>query len=108
MSARVKADFNSASYSGLIHFSTGVISFFSIAVLLLGGKPDLIGIPDNYNLVVFANRRIPEHFERPLHADFIQLSRLPDCLVCGAQADPAILQQADDILAKLNSTPPRD
>jgi len=71
--------------------------------LLLGGNPDLIGIPDQYNLIIFANRRVPAHFERPLHAEFIHYSRLPDCLVCGNQTTTDIAQAADHILAALET-----
>ena len=69
--------------------------------LLLGGEPDLIGIPEEYNLIVFANRRVPGHFERPLHADFIHYSRLSDCLVCGNHSTPDITHEAEQILAAL-------
>ena len=73
--------------------------------LLLRGDPDLIGIQDQYNLIVFANRRVPGHFDRPLHADFIHFSRLSDCLVCGNPATPDIANEADQILAALNRNP---
>jgi molybdopterin/thiamine biosynthesis adenylyltransferase len=51
--------------------------------LLLAGKPDLLGLPPEVNLIVFANRRAAGHFERPLHAEFFHIERNPDCLVCG-------------------------
>lgn len=69
--------------------------------LLLGGQPDLIGIPEKFNLIVFANRRVHGHFDRPLHAEFLLLPPISDCLVCSNKATPDITQEADRILAGL-------
>jgi molybdopterin/thiamine biosynthesis adenylyltransferase len=51
--------------------------------LLLDGQPDLLGLPPEVNLIAFANRRVPGHFERPLHAEFYPIPRNPGCLICG-------------------------
>lgn len=69
---------------------------------LLGGEPDLLGLPPEVNLIVFANRRATGHFERPLHADFYHIERQPDCLVCGGQTRN-VEAEADQVLHSLNA-----
>jgi len=71
--------------------------------LLLDGATDLIGVPPEVNLIVFANRRVPGHFERPLHAEFIHFDRVPDCLVCSSQCASEIDREASRIIGALNS-----
>lgn len=70
--------------------------------LLLGGEPDLLGLPPEVNLIVFANRRVPDHFVRPLHAEFYHIERQPDCLVCGGRTGN-VEAEADQILRSLNA-----
>ncbi len=70
--------------------------------LLLGGDPDLIGLRVEPNLIVFANRRVENIFERPFHAEFFQIKRRQDCLICGkrsADVEPA----AEHIRLSLNN-----
>lgn len=69
--------------------------------LLLEGEPDLLGIPPEVNLVVFANRVVPGVFARPLHAEFYSIPKQPGCLVCGATPKDAD-EQAKRILASLD------
>jgi hypothetical protein len=69
--------------------------------LLLVGEADLIGLPQEVNLIVFANRRVPGHFERPFHAEFYHIERQPDCLVCGGQPGNVEVE-ANQILRSLN------
>lgn len=70
--------------------------------LLLAGESDLLGLPPEINLVVFANRCVPGHFARPLHAEFYHLARRPDCLVCG-RLDPNADLEARRILSSLRT-----
>ena len=72
--------------------------------LLLSGEVDLLGIPPEVNLIVFANRRVPGHFERPLHGDFFHIKSHPDCLVCGSPAQN-VNAMAELILASLPVEP---
>ena len=65
--------------------------------LLLAGETDLLGLPPHVNLIVFANRLVPDHFERPLHAEFYHIQKQADCLVCGNR-DAAMEAEADDIV----------
>ena len=69
--------------------------------LLFGGEPELLGLPPEVNLIVFANRRVAGHFDRPLHADFYHIKKNPDCLVCGASAQDSNVE-AERILASLS------
>jgi molybdopterin/thiamine biosynthesis adenylyltransferase len=55
--------------------------------LLLASEPDLLGLPPKVNLIVFANRLVPGHFWRPLHAEFFYIRRNPACLVCGNRTE---------------------
>jgi molybdopterin/thiamine biosynthesis adenylyltransferase len=68
--------------------------------LLLVGETDLLGLPPQVNLIVFANRLVPGHFERPLHAEFFHIERQPGCLVCGSP-DLTIEAEADAIVRSL-------
>ena len=67
--------------------------------LLLAGETDLLGLPSEVNLMVFANRRVPGAFERPLHCDFYSIPKNPACLVCGRHNGDG--RAADQILASL-------
>jgi molybdopterin/thiamine biosynthesis adenylyltransferase len=51
--------------------------------LLLDGCPDLVGLPPDVNVCVFANRAFPGTFARPWHAEFFSIPRSADCLICG-------------------------
>jgi len=68
--------------------------------LLLSGEADLLGLPAEVNLIVFANRLVPGHFERPLHPEFFHIERQPGCLVCGHR-DSNADSEAEHILASL-------
>lgn len=72
--------------------------------LLLSGEADLLGLPTEVNLIVFANRRVPGHFERPLHGYFFHIKSHPDCLVCGLPAQN-VNAEADRVLASLPIQP---
>ncbi|HEV2435688.1 MAG TPA: ThiF family adenylyltransferase [Verrucomicrobiae bacterium] len=72
--------------------------------ILLSGEVDLLGLPPEVNLIVFANRRVPGHFERPLHGDFFHIKSHPDCLVCGLPAQN-VNAEAERILASLPVQP---
>jgi len=72
--------------------------------LLLSGEVELLGLPPEVNLIVFANRRVPGHFERPLHGDFFHIKNHPDCLVCGSPAQN-VNAEAERILASLPGQP---
>ena len=72
--------------------------------LLRAGEMDLLGLPPEVNLIVFANRRVPDHFERPLHAEFFYIKKHPDCLVCG-QSGQQINSEAERILASVPILP---
>lgn len=72
--------------------------------MLLLGEVDLLGLPPEVNLIVFANRRIPGHFERPLHGEFFHIKKHPDCLVCGLSAQD-VNAEAERILASLPVEP---
>ena len=65
--------------------------------LLLAGEIDLLGLPPQVNLIVFANRLVPGLFDRPLHAEFFHIERQPGCLVCGSR-DAATEAEADRIV----------
>jgi molybdopterin/thiamine biosynthesis adenylyltransferase len=68
--------------------------------ILLSGEVDLLGLPPVVNVIVFANRRVPGHFERPLHGEFFHIKKLPDCLVCNSLT-PHMNAEAEQILAAL-------
>ena len=68
--------------------------------LLLGGEPDLIGIPARVNLCVFANRIVPGIFDRPLHGEFFCVPQDPECLLCGRRREN-LEAEAEQILASL-------
>jgi molybdopterin/thiamine biosynthesis adenylyltransferase len=51
--------------------------------LLLDGTPDLIGLPPEINLCVFANRVVPGTFSRPWYGEFFSVPRSATCLSCG-------------------------
>ena len=70
--------------------------------LLLANEPDLIGLPQEVNLIVFANRREPSHFPRPFYGEFFHIERQADCLVCGAQAGN-VEAEAAQILRSLDT-----
>ncbi|MGA9453286.1 MAG: ThiF family adenylyltransferase [Verrucomicrobiia bacterium] len=72
--------------------------------LLLSGEVDLLGLPPEANLIVFANRRVPGHFERPLHGEFFHIKKHQNCLVCGLPAQN-VNAEADRILASLPFQP---
>ena len=72
--------------------------------ILLSGGVDLLGLPPEVNLVVFANRRVSGHFERPLHGDFFHIKKHPDCLVCGLPVQN-VNAEAERILASLPVQP---
>jgi len=67
--------------------------------MLLGSETDLTGIPNEVNLVVFANRPMPGSIARPLHAEFYSIPQNPRCFVCGSHAHTE--KTADDILSEL-------
>jgi hypothetical protein len=52
------------------------------------------------NLCVFANRIVPDVFERPWHAEFFSVPRRQDCLDC-AVAPGDVAADAEQILAAL-------
>jgi len=68
--------------------------------ILLAGEVDLLGLPPEVNLIVFANRRVPGHFERPLHGEFFHIKSHPDCLACGSPIHN-MNAEAESILASL-------
>lgn len=70
--------------------------------LLLAGESDLLGLPPEVNLIVFANRAVPGCFARPLHAEFFHIERQNDCLVCGRK-DPQVDMEAQRILSSLTA-----
>lgn len=49
---------------------------------LLGSETDIIGLPPEVNLILFANRAHADAFPRPLHATFHAIPRNPACLIC--------------------------
>ena len=71
--------------------------------LLLGGEPELIGVPSEVNLFIYANRLVPGTFERPLHCEFHVIARRPDCLVCGDSRED-VDTEAQRILDALHRT----
>jgi len=68
--------------------------------ILLAGEVDLLGLPPEVNLIVFANRRVSGHFERPLHGDFFHIEKHPDCLVCGSSLQN-VNAEAERIISSL-------
>ncbi len=65
---------------------------------LLNGQVDLLGLPEKANLIVFANRRLAGHFERPLQAETFHIPRQSDCLTCGNHSPEEIDLEAERIL----------
>ncbi len=62
--------------------------------LLMGEQADLVSLPPETNLVVFANRRIPGVMDQSLSAAFFHLARRPECLLCAPRSVP----DADSVL----------
>lgn len=54
---------------------------------LLEPEADLVGLPAEVNLCVFANRRVQGVFARPWHCEFFSIARRADCLSCGQPVD---------------------
>ena len=66
--------------------------------MILDREEDLIGIPPQANLIVFANRLIDGQFNRPLHAEFFRIKRQPNCLICGQHSPEDVDSEAERIM----------
>lgn len=75
-----------------------------IALNLLGAfETDLLGLPPEVNLCVFANRVVPEVFIRPLHCEFYSVPKSPECLLCGDHSHD-VEATADQIITSLTES----